>query len=273
MTLYLLLLYLLVFAGTLIICRLVVKRVDRTDTLTPLPVPAAFDPYEMTYLRTGDKRELARLAVLDLVDSGHLSIRRRESWGFGLTGWRSGPERTILEQARERQGLPWYLSTVLSWFTTPQKAEEMYNDDPRLGDLSRLCLEMEERLRKDTLLRGREVESVGMKAWGVSFVVLSALAAPKLPIPLLIFLMLLVLMGTALASNTGHLSKRGKAYLRRLKLEYVGAAASTVSLTSTASHTHSSLLVGFALFGKKRLQGTDYEFIREMFLPDLSKGD
>ena len=50
----------------IVVCRHIVQRSDRTDSLPPIPVSPPPDRYELAYLRGGEA-EMARLAVLALL--------------------------------------------------------------------------------------------------------------------------------------------------------------------------------------------------------------
>jgi len=259
------LLYVLVFLYGLVLCRRAVENADRTDTYAPLPLPEKLDLYEVAYLRTEDRIEVARLAVLALVNSGYLTV------------WHGG-EHTILERRREGQDLPQPLSTVLNWFSTPQEVEKMFNDDPRLGDLSPLCLEFEKRLKKESLLALEEAKSAGATAGGVSLTLLVVLSVPIFfelsdlgwwPGS---FLLLIVVFILASACDPGRLSKRGEDYLARLKIKARGVPAGGLFQTSVGNDAHSHLLVAFALSGFEGVREPGYTFLSTIWRPNPVEG-
>src|SRR5438067_4383703 len=64
-----LVLYACVIALTLFVCRLLLRRADSTAALPPALVPSEPDPYEIAYLRGGEK-ELTRLLICELIERG-----------------------------------------------------------------------------------------------------------------------------------------------------------------------------------------------------------
>jgi uncharacterized protein (TIGR04222 family) len=248
------------YGSTLIAGRLAVTRADRTDTLPPLPVPAQPDPYEVAYLR-GGMPAVERLATLELLESGHLSVRRQEA-----SFWRSRPARTILEQAKDGQGLPRYLQAALKRFPTPGKADE-------LGELwgeeaSRMQAQLEGRLRKNQLLAVDEARSVSRVARAIAVVCMlcAVVAVPHLYVAYGLSVNALIIAGIVLFGLTSvcepaRLSKRGNAYLARLQRAFRGRSAAGLSHATTAGGTNFALTVGFAIYGAEILTDTPYEAI------------
>lgn len=200
------------YSTVLIPGRRAVTGADRTDSLLPLPVPARPDPYEVAYLR-GGKGAVERLAALELLDSGHLSVRRQEA-----SFWRSRPAITILERVKDGVGLPWYLQAALKRFPTPGKVRErgeLWGDQwPRMQS------ELEERLHKNQLVAVDEAKLVSRiaRAVAVGCVLCAVLAMPHLYVAYRLSSNALIIIGMVLysmidACNPDRPSKRGKAHL------------------------------------------------------------
>jgi len=243
-------------------CWVAVRRADKTDALPPLPIPAQPDPYEVAYLRAG-MVAIERLAVLVLIESGHLSAQRQEA-----SFWRLRPARTILKQVKPEEALPWYLSALLKRFATPQVWEEL--SDLWGDQRARLQAELEERLNKEQLLAVDEARRVGDTARRTALGIclpLGVLAVPSLnatlgsSISMLVFVFFTVCSLICTACHPGPLSKRGKAYLARLRQVYRETSSATVSPASTAAGASCALTFGFALFGAESLADTPYEFV------------
>ena len=253
-----LVLYGAVFVCTFIACWFAVSRADRTDRLPALPIPPQLDPYELASLR-GGKSAVEHLAILELLDGGYLCARHQKA-----SFWRClRTPSTILEKVREGRDLPWHLSAALERFTTPQELDKYENlwggQWPRP--------ELEERLKKERLFVTEEVECASRTAGIVSLVVLGASLIPGFffmrPLEV-IGIWIWVSFGLILgACETGRLSKRGKAYLKRLQRAYRGKPASAAALATTAGGASVALGISFALFGAESLKDTPYEDLGE----------
>src|SRR5687767_8733367 len=69
--------YVVIAVLTLFATHLALELMDPTTDLDRPHVPSQPDPYKFAYLRGGDN-ELARLAILDLVDKGYLVIEEKK---------------------------------------------------------------------------------------------------------------------------------------------------------------------------------------------------
>ena len=251
--------YAAAFVSALAACRFVVSRADRTDKPPMLPMQAQLNPYELAYLR-GGRNAVERLAILELLERGYLRTRQQKA-----SFWLSRPARTILEQAREGQDLPWYLNTALRYFTKPQGTEAISG----LWDneWKRLEKEIEERLNKDQLLVLDETKSASLLAKAGSLTILGILSVPILPVISGLFsnalgFFGLLAVGLVLAAcDAGRLSKRGAAYLEQLQNAYRENTVATLPSGTAAAGVTFTLVIEFALFGGEVLKGTPYEDI------------
>ena len=76
---YLLLFYALAIGAVILACYKSVRSADRTRHLEPPEVPARPDPYELAYLRGGE-REVTRIAIISMLQRGLLQITESRDW-------------------------------------------------------------------------------------------------------------------------------------------------------------------------------------------------
>ena len=139
----------------IVVCWYAVRWADHTDSLPPLPVSPPPDPYEVAYLR-GGKAEVARLAVLALIEEGSLEVRESVEYH-----WYGNRSVWMVEQSPGRaqpEGEPRFLGTVLGWFSSPRRHDEVY--DIWLKDLKGVYADFDERFRSQSLVRPLEVENI-----------------------------------------------------------------------------------------------------------------
>lgn len=219
--------YLLLLSLMLVICRVVVRHVDTTDTLAA-PIPDHINPYEVAYLR-GGKEEVDRLAILDLVSTVHLDILRLTppvtTAHNLLTVSRS--KRLALIKASEGQGLPWYLSSALRRFATSTDVEAV-NTLWDGEEWSQLRAQLEGPLRTATLLPTGEIQAARLIAMVVSFVLhilLILIAAPTLleifgsHVPAFVIFSIGG-FGLLVACDIGGRTKRAQSYIVHLQSAY-----------------------------------------------------
>lgn len=93
--------YVLLVAATLLFLRWKLAQLDRTDELPISDVPSEPDPYELAYLR-GGIREVARLAMLSLVERGYLHVDRSDRGKARLEQVRPRPDLAVLGRIERR---------------------------------------------------------------------------------------------------------------------------------------------------------------------------
>lgn len=276
-----------VVVGVVASGRYAVRRADRTDTLPQLPVSPAPDPYEVAYLR-GGKAEVARLAVLALMQVGSLEVR--EEFEYHWYGDQLVPKVGQSPGQVRPGGEPWFLPTVHGWFSPPQPRDQVY--DVWLKDLEGVYAGFDGRFRSRSLVTPREVTSTAWLCWLVAtlvFVVPAFSSAAGANLGLFLWPATSVIIG--IACCPGPHSKRGEAYLRQLQLAYAtlprpllgvtasggGVAAGTQSISSPSGVGSTSdqrqgqadhaLLLSVGLFGSGALSGTSFGFLQGMFEP------
>ncbi|KAF0200848.1 MAG: hypothetical protein FD167_5725, partial [bacterium] len=104
--------YLCIATLTIVICWLMIRNTDNSNTLQPLQIPQMPDAYEIAYLR-GKENEVIRLGVFNLIDKGYLQLgtiylEKRASHPDpsslpnlekSLFGWISQQTETVIENS------------------------------------------------------------------------------------------------------------------------------------------------------------------------------
>jgi uncharacterized protein (TIGR04222 family) len=150
-------------------CRTSVRAVDRTGDLDPPEIPAKLDPYEVAYLRGGE-REVARVALVSLIDRGLL--KRTEKRDDGLK------KQAVLKQIeKSRDPEPGEVTSiearVLNWPGFPASQWELLDNTRIPSTLKNQCTCYHEHLAEQQLLAPAEMKSLGILLWwvGASFIV------------------------------------------------------------------------------------------------------
>ena len=293
-------LWLVVLVGGNLLARWYVRRADQTDQLSSLPVSPPPDVFELAYLRGGERAEVARLAVLELLEEGYLEVYTEKKWRLFT--------KKLLKAAAPQHPPPAILpaNIVYGWFQKPQVTHEVR--DTVLAGLKGWYDSCEHRLWTLQLYAPLEAKKAGTGAqlllmatllalllWQTKDFVVGHLApsvaslgnsqwwAPMVLTALLVIIALTFLAAITFPCRAPRLSKRGQTYLRRLQetsralqhqvtLQPYAFAQSVANPAETwvTGKRDSSLLLVVALFGSNVLSKTPYDFVTWMFRPEPS---
>ena len=261
---YFLLLYICVIAATLVGCSWRLLSIDPTAALTPPPLGANPDPYEIAYLRDGEN-EVARVAIFDLIQRGYLKVVENKKW------W--GGTEQLLARAPDHPD-PRHLSTmeqkVFGLFSSSRTSADIFQSGSLSPDLKRLCGDYERKLQEQQMLCPPEVSAA---AWRVGLVgaliilglggfkLIAALATGRHNVMFLILMGLISLFALEYVCRPPRLSRLGQDYLKRLQgvFERLKPTAATPGVPDT------TLLLLVSLFGVGVLTETSYDYFSKMF--------
>jgi len=212
--------YGVVALAVLAVAWIALRLADRTDRRPPPPVPPQLDPIETAWL-VGGVNNVARTLLYDLYQHGYAHLVGSDRVGPG----HRKPEPGALDAPRQR---------VLDSVRSTPKIEDVFKNVTMRRELEAMCAPMVERLRRDDLLQPKAVRSMRKRVLIFGCLVLLGLAGAKLALALSLgksnvsFLVMLALFACASlvvlgAYMTKHAaSRRGRAWLERLKLAHAG---------------------------------------------------
>lgn len=258
----------LLFYGSIITVTLIAcwQRLhhDSTTHLYPPLVPSQPDPYQIAYLRGGE-REVTQLATFDLIQQGYLQVTGK------LIEKASEPPDPMLLTALERQ--------VFNWFDTPRAATAIA-DSSLPAKVKLHCTAYERWLQIEQLRRPDEIKTVASRLGWIGTLMILGLGGYKFTVALLkghynvgflfgmaIFSLICLFCVCAIA-RTRRLSDRGRKYLKRLQQAFAGLKQ---QVTQNQSHSEPVLLM--AIFGTLALAGTPYDYYPKMFVTAAPSSD
>jgi uncharacterized protein (TIGR04222 family) len=224
---YLLLFYVIAIGAVILACYHSVRSADGTRHMEPPEIPARLDPYELAYLRGGE-REVTRIAIISLLRRGLLQITESRDW--------SSIDLVIRKRVdRGRKPEPGELSPIeaciMKWTGFPALGREI--DEPGgIPDLLRgMCGDYGDDLADQKLLAPPGMKQIGARLWWIGSALILGLGGYLLAVALAkgepivaVVLCPMALIGViALATaclNFPRISHRGRAYLEQLELAY-----------------------------------------------------
>jgi uncharacterized protein (TIGR04222 family) len=238
---YFLLFYAMAIGALILACYKSVRSVDRTRDMEPPEIPAKIDPYEIAYLRGGEK-EVTRVAIASLIQRGLLQITKSRDW--------SSTAAAILKEIdRGRKPEPGELSPIeaciMKWSGFPATDRQIYEPSGIPALLKGKCAHYQDNLADKELLAPPEMKQLGAWLWWVGSALILGLGGYKLAVALakgdsnvVVFLCIMAVFGViALAPaclSYPRSSHRGNAYLEQLELDY-GRLKSKVHPTGSSS--------------------------------------
>jgi uncharacterized protein (TIGR04222 family) len=263
-----LILYGCVIALTLAVCRWMWQRADSTAELPSVLVPSEPDPYEIAYLRGGE-RELSRVLLVNLMKRGYLYV--------------TNPKEQRIERTRrdlDAASLTRIERRLFDWFSKPRQVEELFKDAS--PQLEADCEPYRQRLESERLLAPPDAQDA---AWRVRLVggsvmvslgaykLLTALAANRPNVWFLIGMGIASLVMLAMLCPVPRLSNRGRAYLKSLQVAFEPLKPLQIAfeplkqqnLAVVRSGAESTLILLVGLFGVGVLNGTAYSSYTELF--------
>jgi len=280
---YFLLFYAVVIGITLVSCWYALWAADSSGALPPPQIPVQPDPYEIAFLR-GGANEVTRLAIFALVQRGYLEIKQ-EPKKF----WQNAKPQQIVQApgAGPLAGLSPGERVAFDWFSRPRRADEVFGPGGVAAAVQTRCEPYERQLRSDKLLMPPEMRSFVRQIRLAGTVVIIGLGGYKLWDAWLEgrsnvwFLIIMAAVSLPLLSHVckvPRLSRRGRAYLLRLRLAFARLKHQAPALTMSSATTNPStaphgpaagsfdpVLLMVGVFGVAALSGTAYAYYPQMF--------
>jgi uncharacterized protein (TIGR04222 family) len=244
-----------------------VARADESAESGREPLPQAFDPEEIAFLR-GDANELLRFTVFDLMRSGYLELTPSESKS-GLTIRRANGERAIRRTMTvpERSSLSAVGGLVYDFFVQPRTASELFASGlPK--QVAQQCVAQREGLVAQRLLNGPPVRRASRLARIIGAIAILGVGGSRVAYAVSVhhrnigFTILMALVAVSLllvVTRVPRLSKRGRLYVATLRaaLPPSGSLA-----TATVSPAFAAVV---AAGGMAVLAGTPYAALGQSF--------
>jgi uncharacterized protein (TIGR04222 family) len=257
-----LLLYVVIIGLTIVACVRSIRAQDRTDD-TDLPrVPTKPDPIVLAYLR-GGRNEVARLLIVELIQRGYLEVHEARQSEIRQTA--HPPDLALLSKAE---------ADTFRHFQTPRRVSAVFQPgglawqlDELYGESQRWALAAEGLLVPDSGV-------VAAKTWGLGtaailltggYKLAVALAKGRHNVGILIGLSVLGLLGLVIACALAkpRTTRRGRAYLERLRLAFGETSRRTAAVPSPGAAAALPLMLG--LFGLDALAGSPHAGLSRVF--------
>ena len=119
---YLLLFYVVAIGAVILACYKSVRSADRTRHRAPPEIPDRLDPYEIAYLRGGE-REVTRIAIISLRDRGLLQITESRDWSSTDLVIRKRVDRGRQPESGELSPIE---ACIMKWTGFPALGRELY---------------------------------------------------------------------------------------------------------------------------------------------------
>jgi uncharacterized protein (TIGR04222 family) len=249
----LVLLYLLCAAETLIVARRVLRASDRTSIQALPPVPGAPDPIEMAYL-AGGENNVIRTVLYGLIHRGFVDLGADRRLRLGRAAAASG-DVSELE------------AHVLVAVQSGLACKDIFANAPLRAAVQSACARLRAQLTDQELLRPQSVSEAGTAVWrtGLSVLIGCSLLlvavrgfrvdATLWGIQILMLLACAFLRAIVSSRSSARLSKRGRAYIAKLRLAYPSRA------DNQTAHFDGFALFLIGLYGLDHLSGTSDEHI------------
>jgi uncharacterized protein (TIGR04222 family) len=254
--------YVLLVVATLLFLRRRLAQLDHTDELSVPEIPFEPEPYAVAYLRRG-VREVARLAMLSLVEQGYLVVDRSD---------KSKPRLMQVPRQPDLAGLDRIERRIYDRCLKSCTPREVATDSKLNSEIEDLYRCVRERFEAEHLLTPKQLGPVAWQLWlggasillGVGLVRLNTGLAANRPVGLLIIAMIVAVVAAFAVCRWPRLSKRGRAYLQRLRLafEHLQLQQKTADASGSISP---GLLLLVSLFGFGALANTTYAAYTDLF--------
>jgi uncharacterized protein (TIGR04222 family) len=248
-----------------------VRSHDKTGLGALPPDQSAFNPYELADLR-GGKNEVIRTVVYVLNQRGLVEILRPKWRPVALL-----VERAAGRGAEELTELEVRVLQSLHCSNMPVEARELLHRETLGSDIETLCGRFRDKLQSDQLLRSDDAGRPVSRIWflasslGIALLLYAVLIATNKGLRDIKVLFLLVILtifwlalwGRGVRSVTDpRISRRGRAYIKRLQMAYAGELAA-FPIADRRHGVASVMLIG--LFGPEILAGTSDAIFARVF--------
>jgi uncharacterized protein (TIGR04222 family) len=264
-----LIIYIGIAVGTILVAYAVVPLCDNTRLREPPPVPNAFDPYELSYLR-GGKNAVIRTALYSLHQLGLVDATPRAWFTQGKLVVKADlPDGRALTGLEER-----VLRSVRS-FGSPVKVAHVFKSQALGADVEAFCEWFRNRLESDELLFRRDASR--LPAMLIVFAATAVLVLLSLwriataegrPVGFLIGLTVvavLILSNVTWPHLRTRITARGNAYLKQFQLAYQNLRRAAAPGTGTSSQPDLAGVALVGLFGIGILSGTADDAFARLF--------
>jgi uncharacterized protein (TIGR04222 family) len=237
-----------------------VARADDSADSGREPLPTAFDPQEIAFLR-GDTNELVRFTVFDLMRSGYLEMSRAEGKRERtIRRTMTVPDRSLLDPVG---------ALVYDYFVEPQTARALFaspvpkvvaeQSGPRREPLLAKRLLNAPRVRRASQL-ARVVGAAAILAVGASRIVY-ALSLNHRNVAFTVVMAVVAIVLLLAVTRVPRLSKRGRMYVASLR----AALPPSGSLGAASPSLSPTFAVVVAASGMAVLAGTPYAALGQSF--------
>lgn len=254
-----LLFYAVVIGVVIAVSRRWVWSADRTLEEPADDPPEPVDATDLALLR-GNVNEVLRLTVIDLVHRGYLRVVDSRFLGVS-TGQKIAQSST----APDPRFLSRLQRPVFDFFKVPRNASALFSDNSLMEWFRAECNGSEKNLEHYRLITPNDVIQkrayVAIAAAALVFglgiyKLFVAMAKGKTNVGFLIVMLILGTFAAFTVIRTPRVSRRGKAYLEKLKIRYSRLKVGITGLTHAIDDT--GFVFAVALFGIAALEGTPY---------------
>ncbi len=263
-----LVIYVLAIVATIVAVVLVVRSADVTSTHDLPEVPTKPDPYEIAYL-LGGKNQVIRTAVFSLVQQGLVEVEAKKSRIFRTS---LAPEEVRLDAIENAvyEAIPSIDGVA---------ASSLFGKRELTSFVETQCAPMHKQLENQEMLNPPETRKIIAPTGTLGSLIVIGLGGYKFLVAIakgrnnVGFLIVLAIVGTiavfiASALALPRVSRRGRAYLDRLRLAY-GSLKTNLSM---AEQPTPDMLLAVSLFGFGVLSGTAYNDLNLAFARAASGG-
>ena len=224
---YLLLFYTIAIGALILACFKSVRLADRTRHMEPPEISGRLDPYELAFLRGGEK-EVTRLAIRSLLQRGLLKITESRDWNSTATTIIREVDRGRKAESGELAPIE---ACIMKWTGFPALPRQIY-EPGGIPDLLRgMCGAYQDNLADRELLAPPGMKGIGAGLWWIGSVLIFLVGGYLMAVVLargetlvaVILIPMAVVGVIALAFaclRFPRISHRGRAYLQHLELAY-----------------------------------------------------
>ena len=268
---YFLVLYSIFIVSTIVVYRVLKKRLDQTAHFSLPPIPQNPDPFEIAYLR-GGANELARAVIFSLNQKNLVKFINEEKSS------RIYPTADVFD----RRSLKPIERTALEWFGTTREVKDIFQKDGLAQTLKPYYETFQARLEMQHFFPGEEFRKRNVRLTLQAFLIFGGLGIYKFiaaffyngytNIAGIIIITLIGLFALAAAAKMPRLTKLGETYLKRLQIAFDRIKPSNhypvleqAAVPSGRFAAVDPFLLSVGVFGGAALAGTVYSDYNQAF--------
>lgn len=243
--------YGILIAITLINAQFQRKKIDYFNSTQNLKIPNNPDPYEISYLRAG-KYEVIRLIIFELYSKGYLSET-------GLEGQYTLTKEYNIDNLSELQ------KVIAIQFSKPKTVDEIFQDKVNFELIDTYLKKYEVKLISEELVLSDIQKNKLKRLKRISLLFILGLGFYRLwtsisnhhyNVGFLILLMILFTIAINIVCRKGYLSKKGEAYLEKIKL--VMSNLKEIPKNSSKENLEPNMSLALGVYGFPILAGTTF---------------